>query len=964
MAEALATISLAGNVIQFLTVSINVVSSVHELYKKGSLKSNLEVASTTGQIKGALDLLQNGAVAENDAELSALVVECLRLGDELMVILDGLKLDRRKNQFMEVTSKSLKSMRARTKIKDIERQLEKTKDAAALLPSLREINDMTRQFYIEIYDRLDRKMADLHQILDADKSNYVTSDKLPDISLKLSKLVREAEDSDKIWKILQTLHFKQMKERQSDVAEAHRDTFEWIFKKQTNINFIDWLQSSNGIYWISGKAGSGKSTLMKFLLHHPRTKELLGEWAKGHNLVIASHFFWCAGTAMQKSQEGLFKTLLFQILVQCPEIISQACPIRWSDRTFAWMEPWTRAELFHTFKIISEMPRLPQRVCLFIDGLDEYNGDHIELIDILRVISMSADIKICASSRPWQSFQDAYEKTSWKLYVHDLTKEDIRVYIRDNLAQNSRFQILQQKSSRDAAALIDRIEKKAQGVFLWVYLVVRSLLRGLLNRDEISDLHRRLEELPGELEQYFKLMLDTIEPMYQEQSARAFKIMVNASANLPLILFHFIDKEREDTNYVLHQEVEPFSSAAIADICDEKKRQLNARCRDLLHFTTDEWETEFLEQRVGFLHRTVMDFFQTGEMDTMLSSRCRVEFDSNSSLSKAYLAMVKAMYFAHSPTRSSELATMAHASILYATRMEEQSGRTNTLVLDNLGKVLNIAYKPSNATLRDSFPVDCGKGMISLGISMGLSLYVEEKLRDLQEKADKSVNVNLSLGRFLRQGLRENYTIEDSFIAAKKNEIDLSMLQTLLKLGADPNCNLKAHLYDTSGFRNQADMVRTQGKLRSDLDEATNRDAVKKFVQSERTVWADFLFQLQVDFSRSNMEQDWGMMRHLDPTTAPRSMPANVFEACQLMIEYGARRKYYKIDKSDITDDLGTQKIRYDRYFYAEHVFSDVLSDSQAASLVRLLRRHEKQDEKQDEGQDEGQKRKGWCSLM
>jgi hypothetical protein len=40
-----------------------------------------------------------------------------------------------------------------------------------------------------------------------------------------------------------------------------------------------WLSSGNGIYHISGKLGSGKSTLMKFLCEHKRTKAELQNWA-------------------------------------------------------------------------------------------------------------------------------------------------------------------------------------------------------------------------------------------------------------------------------------------------------------------------------------------------------------------------------------------------------------------------------------------------------------------------------------------------------------------------------------------------------------------------------------------------------------------------------------------------------------------------------------------------------------
>jgi Cdc6-like AAA superfamily ATPase len=50
-------------------------------------------------------------------------------------------------------------------------------------------------------------------------------------------------------------------------------------------SFLSWLSSGNGIFHVSGKPGSGKSTLMKFLCDHPRTQEELQEWAGKFKLL-------------------------------------------------------------------------------------------------------------------------------------------------------------------------------------------------------------------------------------------------------------------------------------------------------------------------------------------------------------------------------------------------------------------------------------------------------------------------------------------------------------------------------------------------------------------------------------------------------------------------------------------------------------------------------------------------------
>ena len=64
-------------------------------------------------------------------------------------------------------------------------------------------------------------------------------------------------------------------------------------------------------------------------------------------------------------------------------------------------EPWGRAELFKAFDRIKALHNtIHKRFCLFIDGLDEYEGEHSELVELLSSFAASPNIKLCLSSRP------------------------------------------------------------------------------------------------------------------------------------------------------------------------------------------------------------------------------------------------------------------------------------------------------------------------------------------------------------------------------------------------------------------------------------------------------------------------------------------------------------------------------------------------------------------------------------
>jgi hypothetical protein len=69
--------------------------------------------------------------------------------------------------------------------------------------------------------------------------------------------------------------------------------------------------------------------------------------------------------------------------------------------------------------------KLAAKYCFFVDGLNEYDGDDEEIIDLLQDLASSKNIKVCVSSRPWNAFMDAFGNSDWQLSIHDLTREDI-----------------------------------------------------------------------------------------------------------------------------------------------------------------------------------------------------------------------------------------------------------------------------------------------------------------------------------------------------------------------------------------------------------------------------------------------------------------------------------------------------------------------------------------------------------
>lgn len=128
-------------------------------------------------------------------------------------------------------------------------------------------------------------------------------------------------------KIIDSLQFPLMNDRKDHVHMAHNDTCQWIFAKhsddhpQTWSDFPTWLSSddeSSSIYWIHGKPGSGKSTLMRYLDENLSSQTQLFPWAEGP-ILRAQYFFWSAGTPLQKSLAGFLRSMCVQLFEQTPK---------------------------------------------------------------------------------------------------------------------------------------------------------------------------------------------------------------------------------------------------------------------------------------------------------------------------------------------------------------------------------------------------------------------------------------------------------------------------------------------------------------------------------------------------------------------------------------------------------------------------------------------------------------------
>lgn len=329
--------------------------------------------------------------------------------------------------------------------------------------------------------------------------------------------------------LLESLHFPEIYQRQQQVELAHETTFAWIFdgtKRRWGYqdSFVDWLQSDSALYWITGKPGSGKSTLMRMITEDQRTLDLLHQ-SQQKEAVLITHFFWCAieaGSAVPKSICGMLRSLLYQLYANSESHV----PAQLLEG-LAYRETWTRDRLTRYLSAALEQAALTKSLLIVVDGLDECEDEESDLLEIIDMIKSAKNVKIIASSRDMQDYVDYFEDGP-RLTIHEKTRDDIQNFARSQINEHSRSKAVQNLCKRlshdEQQKLVKVVTDKSEGVFLWVKFAIKEIQKGA-NSDSIEELFLRLRKLPNDLKNMFEYMIGRIPQDYQQRAMLYFRLL-------------------------------------------------------------------------------------------------------------------------------------------------------------------------------------------------------------------------------------------------------------------------------------------------------------------------------------------------------------------------------------------------------------------------------------------------------
>jgi hypothetical protein len=628
-------------------------------------------------------------------------------------------------------------------------------------------------------------------------------------------------------KLQEWLRFPSIDDRRAGIAKAHRETFRWIFSpiqssddpdlssssliedsdisstpsiedpdvsptpsmqrpESSGSDFVEWLRNGSGVYWIQGKMGCGKSTLMKYVSENKLTENHLLEWANGQTLHCPSYYFSKTGTSeLQRSLQGLYRTLLATLIQHEDGLFRIAFPY-WqaSDSSH---EP-TATVLRDALEKILTKSELSCKYCFFIDGLDEYKEtDYMlkgELVKGLLELAQLPVVKLVVSSRPESTFELEFAHCP-TIELHRLTRRDIVAYVDAEIRRKAIPHKLTPTETYQLTSICDEVVRKAEGVFLWVTIAVASILNGIANYETLPELSSRLNQLDPRLTVLFKQVLtERVQARHRKQVARSL-LAQRRFRNLPSVIESWnhltIDNSRNHLNLNgIIQAIIPYVDAShdcalLLDTCEihtrvqDMRRRLPGRSSGLyMDFRTEPYDSRSASmpsrRALMLSHSSLDEFLKEHDTQTLLLEQAGEDFQAVEAITVGQIAdLVYRIETEHDFDRAR--ITVMLIDILRSIEMTLAStGLTQTKLLSIFDEVLGRDSRPLALVLADSSKMswdplyddhigkrrrnrqrktfywdftlrprgisDCGSDLLSLSISLGLTCYLKYKISE------------------------------------------------------------------------------------------------------------------------------------------------------------------------------------------------------------------------------------------
>ncbi|OQV04008.1 NACHT domain-containing protein [Cladophialophora immunda] len=477
--------------------------------------------------------------------------------------------------------------------------------------------------------------------------------------------------------------------------------------------FANWLENGTGLFWISGKPGSGKSTLMDYIYHKIQPEEIgsamVRAWAGGCPVVILTFwFFRPASTPLLKSLQGFWRSLCFQILDSDTKLAKmirededgnvppalKSCLLPGGSSA----ESWTDNELQTWFWYMVTHSTL--RYFLLVDGLDEIeDGRELLLNTVLKMSAMSPKLKVCCAGRPENPFQSTL-KHHPNLRLQDFNHADIAEDCKRRLG------------GRKAEKFANQIAWRAEGVFLWAHIISKDLARAAKEGESEEDLDLRLKDCPTEMTEMFKYMLLKQDKLYATRPKPYLQLVdfasrIEETTTVLELLIATLPPARSPKWSQLCGKFDIEFLSYLEEQLDGLGPRIEATCVGLVQCHLRPFQhkygipmeshpifprlAESMRTEVQFIHRSVHDFLREDQGGAAYYQRFSLTDDEAASMLMA--GAVSPLFFSSEKLRFSYF---VHTPLYYAESVSKDGWVSETTaILDAFFRQLEVRYLPT-----------------------------------------------------------------------------------------------------------------------------------------------------------------------------------------------------------------------------------------------------------------------------
>ncbi|KAK5122652.1 hypothetical protein LTR85_003915 [Meristemomyces frigidus] len=378
------------------------------------------------------------------------------------------------------------------------------------------------------------------------------------------------------------LGFAQMESRKSTIKRPLEATCRWILR---HCDYLAWLdphqaQQHHGFLWIKGKPGAGKSTLMKFAHANAESTRVDDE-------VLVSFYFNARGDELEKSTIGLYRSVLFQLLAEAEDLRFVLDGLRCPKSHQSQGHVWTLEDLQRLNS--AAIAQLGDRhLKCFIDALDEADEEQVrEMIYFLEQLGENAledgkQVRFCLASRHYPGI-DIRHGRQLTLENENDHGEDLQRYVHRHL-RAGRGKMVEEVRAQ--------ILEKANGIFMWVVLVVQILNKEFMS-GRIFAVKERLFKIPAKLSDLFR-------DMVMRDQANSDELLLC----LQWILFAVRPLRPEEYYFAMVSGLQ----TSPEDIGDWDPRIVTVDDMGLYVLNSSKGLAEISTSRVQFIHESVRDF--------------------------------------------------------------------------------------------------------------------------------------------------------------------------------------------------------------------------------------------------------------------------------------------------------------------------------------------------------------------